>query len=217
MDIWGTLIGSDPSFKPARNEMLRSALAPGVAAGDFDVALRTADRDGDELSMATGRDVGFDQRVGLVLDRLGVGASALGDRSAYLLARQAELASAQPPRPLTPSLPSLLGAVAERMPVVLTSNTGMLPGELMRKLLRLAGFADDLWMVFSNEVGAAKPSREIFDVAVDLVGLPAGEVLHIGDNPVADVEGARAAGLQTLLVEPDGMALAARLQTMACL
>ncbi|MBO1754947.1 HAD-IA family hydrolase [Allobranchiibius sp. CTAmp26] len=195
--------------------MLRRALAPGVAGGDFDVALRAADHDGDELSMATGRDVGFDQRVGLVLDRLGVGGAALGDRSAYLMAEQAALALTHPPRPLTHRLPQLLAAVAERMPVVLTSNTGMLPGELMRKLLRLAGFRDDLGMVFSNEVGAAKPSREIFDIAVGVVAVPAPDVLHVGDNPVADVRGAGAAGLRTLLVEPDGVALAARLETIA--
>lgn len=194
--------------------MLRISLAPLVSGRDFDVALRVADRDGDELSMETGRDVGFDQRVGLVLDRLGVGAAALGDRSAYLMARQAELALAHPPRPLTPRLPQLLALVVERMPVVLTSNTGMLPGELMRKLLRLAGFRDDLGMVFSNEVGAAKPAREIFDLAVRVVAVAAEDVLHVGDNPVADVRGAAAAGLRTMLVEPDGVALAARLEAI---
>ena len=209
------MIGSDPAFKPARNEMLRAALAPRVAGHDFDVALRAADRESDEVSMASGRDVGFEQRVTVVLERVGVGAEGLGDRSAHLMEQQARLALAHPPRPLTPRLPDLLSAVAERMPVVLTSNTGMLPGELMRTLLRLAGFRDDLGMVFSNEVGAAKPAAAIFRIAVDLVGVPAADVLHVGDNPVADIQGAGAAGLRTLLVEPDGMALAARLETIA--
>lgn len=215
LDVWGTLIGSDPAFKLARGELLRAAFAPGVRLADFDVALRAADRDSDEMSMSTGRDVGFDQRVALALDRLGVSSAALSGRSAVLMQQQAVLALAHPPRLLTPLLPELLAAVAAQMPVVLTSNTGMLPGALMRKLLRLAGFAgDDLSMVFSNEVGAAKPALEIFEVAVAAVEVPAAQVLHIGDNPIADVRGGQEAGLMTLLVAPDGVALAARLEAL---
>ncbi|MEO8850426.1 MAG: HAD family hydrolase [Allobranchiibius sp.] len=215
LDIWGTLIGSDPAFKPARNELLRAAFAPAVSLADFDAALRAADRDSDELSMSTGRDVGFDARVELTLARLDVSCTGLTGRSAELMQQQAVLALAHPPRPLTPLLPGLLTAVAAQMPVVLTSNTGMLPGVLMRKLLRLAGFeVDDLSMIFSNEVGAAKPAREIFAVAVAAVGVSAEQVLHIGDNPIADVQGGQNAGLMTLLVAPDGVALAAELEEL---
>lgn len=215
LDIWGTLIGSDPAFKPARNELLRAAFAPDVCLADFDAALRAADRDSDEMSMTTGCDVGFDARVELTLARLGVSAAGLAGRSAELVQQQAVLALAHPPRPLTPLLPQLLAAVAAQMPVVFTSNTGMLPGTLMRKLLQLAGFAvDELPMVFSNEVGAAKPAREIFDIAVAAAGVPADQVLHIGDNPLADVQGGRDAGLMTLLVSPDGVALEAELEEL---
>lgn len=165
--------------------------------------------------MATGRDVGFTARVSLALERLGVSGASLPDRSAYLMAQQAALALVHPPRPATPALPELVAAVGRQMPVVLTSNTGMLPGELMRKLLRLAGFSGDLAMVFSNEVGAAKPAPEIFGIAVAALGVPAADVLHIGDNPVADVRGACDAGLQAMLVDPDGQGLQAHLQAVA--
>ncbi|MEO8750751.1 MAG: HAD family hydrolase [Allobranchiibius sp.] len=213
LDVWGTLIGSDPAFKPARNELLRAEFAPGVTPAQFDTALRGADRAADETCMTTGLDVGFDARVCLALQRLAVRSDTVPDRSAQLMARQTTLAMAHPPRPLAPELPTLVAAAARRMPIVLTSNTGMLPGVLMRDLLRLAGFdVDDLAMVFSNEVGAAKPAREIFDIAVRAVGVPAAQVLHVGDNPVADVQGGADAGLQTLLVAPDGIALAARLR-----
>lgn len=165
--------------------------------------------------MTTGRDVGFDARVSLALERLEVGSESLPDRSAYLMQQQARLALAHPPRPLVPQLPALVSALTPLLPVVLTSNTGMLPGVLMRELLGLAGFAgDDLAMVFSDEVGAAKPSREIFGVAVAVVGVSAAQVLHVGDNPVADVQGGHDAGLQTLLVAPDGVALAAHLSAL---
>lgn len=48
--------------------------------------------------------------------------------------------------------------------------------------------------------GAAKPARTIFDAAVQAGGASAGETLHVGDHPLIDVHGARAAGLRTAWV-----------------
>lgn len=213
LDIWGTLLRSDPAFKPARNELLRAALAPAVDAARFDATMRSADRAADEVCMTTGRDLDFADRVHLTLERLDrprPDTATLTD----LAAAQADLALAHPPLPLHPDLPPALDAIAARLPVVLTSNTGMLPGRLMRQLLQAAGFGG-IDGVFSNEVGSAKPDRAIFDAAlgllrnrssVETLGMPpaCANVIHIGDNPVADVQGARAAGMQAALVEPDG-------------
>lgn len=54
------------------------------------------------------------------------------------------------------------------------------------------------------EAGAAKPEREIFDQAVRRAGVDHAAVLHIGDDPVCDVAGARAAGLQAAWFNPSG-------------
>lgn len=45
--------------------------------------------------------------------------------------------------------------------------------------------------------GAAKPDAPIFEAAVAKAGVPADEVLHVGDHPEFDVAGAAAAGLRT--------------------
>jgi HAD superfamily hydrolase (TIGR01549 family) len=50
-------------------------------------------------------------------------------------------------------------------------------------------------IVSSFEAGFEKPDRRIFEVACTRLGLPAEQVLHIGDNEIDDVDGARAAGL----------------------
>ena len=55
-----------------------------------------------------------------------------------------------------------------------------------------------------GEAGAAKPSPVIFREAVRRLEVPAGEVLHVGDDPAADVEGARTAGLRTAWVNRGG-------------
>ena len=201
LDIWGTLLASDPEFKPARNAMVRDALAPGVPADVFDAAIRQADRDVDDRCVRDGIDIGFTGRVEAALVALRLPTASLAGRVPELYDAQQRLALAHPPRPLHVELPAAVAALP--VPVVLTSNTGMLPGELMRKLLVPAGFGG-LPGVFSDELGVAKPHPRMFTEACPTLGVPAADVLHIGDNPDADVTGAEAAGLRAQLVRPDG-------------
>jgi len=48
--------------------------------------------------------------------------------------------------------------------------------------------------------GAAKPDQRIFDVAVREAGVRPEEILHVGDHPNTDVDGARQAGMRTAWV-----------------
>ncbi len=57
----------------------------------------------------------------------------------------------------------------------------------------------------SAVVGVAKPDPEIFRLALDALGVPAGgAVLHVGDSLRYDVAGALAAGLQPVHMDPHG-------------
>jgi putative hydrolase of the HAD superfamily len=46
--------------------------------------------------------------------------------------------------------------------------------------------------------GAAKPDAKIFAALRDMAGVPAEEILHVGDDPITDVVGARQAGMQSV-------------------
>lgn len=61
-------------------------------------------------------------------------------------------------------------------------------------------------VVTSAEVGAPKPDRRIFEAALERAGCDAGECVHVGDSPVADVDGAQAAGIRGLLLDRSGAA-----------
>ncbi len=58
-------------------------------------------------------------------------------------------------------------------------------------------------VVISCEVGFPKPSRVIFEDAAEKLGLAPGAILHVGDSLPQDVEGARSAGFESLLVQRD--------------
>jgi len=53
-------------------------------------------------------------------------------------------------------------------------------------------------------VGVAKPDPRIFLAAAEALGLPPHEVLHVGDDPLLDVVGAREAGMRTVWLNRDG-------------
>jgi putative hydrolase of the HAD superfamily len=49
-------------------------------------------------------------------------------------------------------------------------------------------------------VGVAKPDRRLFEAALELAGVSAAEALHVGDSYEEDVVGARAAGIEPVLL-----------------
>lgn len=54
----------------------------------------------------------------------------------------------------------------------------------------------------STVVGVAKPDARIFELALDALDVPPDGAIHVGDTPGADVDGARAAGVHPVLVDP---------------
>jgi HAD superfamily hydrolase (TIGR01509 family) len=88
---------------------------------------------------------------------------------------------------------------ARGVPVCVVSNS---EGQLAEVFAEL-GIAHlfDL-IVDSQAVGVEKPDPAIFAHALAHFGLPAAEVLHLGDVIATDVVGARAAGIRAGLIDP---------------
>lgn len=66
----------------------------------------------------------------------------------------------------------------------------------------------DLYFDFylsGGQLGAYKPSKEIFDGLLGFIGRPAAETLYVGDNYYADILGARNAGLESVLLNWHGL------------
>jgi putative hydrolase of the HAD superfamily len=59
-------------------------------------------------------------------------------------------------------------------------------------------------VVTSAEFGARKPDPAIFAGALELAGVSAAKALHVGDSLDDDVAGARAAGIEPVLIRRDG-------------
>ena len=97
---------------------------------------------------------------------------------------------------LHPDTEPALDRLAARFPIVAVTNGNADPSRLNL----------DRWLlgyVRADELGVAKPAARIFHVACELLDLPPGDVLHVGDDLHTDIEGARAAGMQAAWVHRD--------------
>ncbi|MBI1846696.1 MAG: HAD-IA family hydrolase [Candidatus Rokubacteria bacterium] len=85
--------------------------------------------------------------------------------------------------------------------LAVVSNAMRTPGATLRQILEHYGllrcFAHT---TFSDEVGVRKPAAEIFALTLRAVGGEPATAVHVGDDPVLDVQGARAAGMRVIQV-----------------
>jgi putative hydrolase of the HAD superfamily len=92
-------------------------------------------------------------------------------------------------------------------------------------VLARLGLADPFEVIVTAAaIGAAKPDARPFQAALERLGSDAAQTVHVGDDPVTDIAGARAAGLSAVLLDRSGRApdsipglaeLAARLELAA--
>lgn len=93
--------------------------------------------------------------------------------------------------------------VAAAMPVGLVTNGA--PDDQRWKLQQLGLEAAFRPLLVSGEVGVAKPDAAIFRMALDALGLEAGDVWHVGDSLRHDVAGAQSAGIGAVWLNRRGL------------
>jgi putative hydrolase of the HAD superfamily len=204
LDALGTLVELEPPVEPLRRE-LRERCSVEVSAAEARVALRA------EIAFYRAHHDDASNRARLEQLR--------GRAAAALREALPERARALPLAPLTEALlaalrfrpfaevPEVLRAARERgVRLVVVSNWDV----SLHDVLEETGLAPLLdGVVTSAELGSAKPAPAIFARGLALAGVAASEALHVGDSVEHDVAGARAAGIEPLLLvragnAPDG-------------
>jgi putative hydrolase of the HAD superfamily len=75
----------------------------------------------------------------------------------------------------------------------------------VRSVLASLGLGPQLEFVLdSAEIGVEKPHRRIFEIALERARVEPAEAVHVGDLYSVDVLGARAAGIDGILLDPGG-------------
>lgn len=75
------------------------------------------------------------------------------------------------------------------------------PSPFQERNFRALGFADKFSsIVVSAAVGYSKPQQQIFQIACDQLQVSRDDCVFVGDNPVADIAGAKACGMYSVYV-----------------
>ena len=90
---------------------------------------------------------------------------------------------------------------------IISNSNGTVEEQLLRTGICQVGEGEGVRVALvldSFVVGIEKPDPAIFHHALDALGVPAARAVHVGDTGWADVEGARAAGVEPLHLDPFG-------------
>ena len=104
------------------------------------------------------------------------------------------------PPSIFPGIEDALRALSEQgLRIGLVSNTGRSWGRYLTEVQNAAGIGRYFQSrQYSDELRVRKPDPRIFEAALNGLDLPADEVVHIGDDVVADVAGAKAVGMRAV-------------------
>jgi FMN phosphatase YigB (HAD superfamily) len=97
---------------------------------------------------------------------------------------------------------SALAARSAGQRLMFLSDT-ILPGQAVAAVLRDAGYGGAIEVLTSADTRRNKASGRLFAHALEALGVTADTVLHIGDDPVSDIQRARDHGIATFQVTRD--------------
>ena len=102
---------------------------------------------------------------------------------------------------LYPYVREVLDVLRERYPlaIVTDAQSAYARGELHK--VGLLGYFDPI--IVSGDHGYRKPDRRLFQLALDGMGVVAGDALYVGNDMHRDIYGAREAGLTTVMFDSD--------------
>lgn len=212
-DLWETLITSPPELS-RRQEILRLDRLEEVliSLGHDSVsrsALEHAYREGwnrcYQLYWSADLDVPCRQQVLHLLDLMDLQGAISGDERALDRVENAYVGEVHddPPPLVAGAFETISELRASGLRIGLISNTGRIPGRMLREILefhQLAPFFDA--MVFSDEHGECKPRPSIFERLAGSLEVEPAELVFVGDHPWVDVSGARQFGMRAVHFVP---------------
>ena len=116
------------------------------------------------------------------------------------LVREIETMEIRIPPSLAEGVHNTLALLAEDYKLGIVSDTIHTQGRGLRHMLMQHGLLQYFsYFVFSDEVGAAKPSLQVFRQSALGLGLPPWQIVHVGDRESNDVEGPLSIGMRAIL------------------
>jgi putative hydrolase of the HAD superfamily len=215
-DLWLTLIKSNPLYKQQRSryffEHFNSQNKP---IEEVEHVFRQVDIMCNSINETTGKNIDADELCLMVISLINDNKICLQDIDMVLLEQQMEnLVFEYLPQiycERTVEVLAHLKSDPDRT-VSILSNTGFIKGTTLRRVLNLLGVDQYLdFQLYSDEAGLSKPNKAFFQLMLDEIAalkqISLDQIIHIGDNPKADIWGADSIGVSSLLVNSNNISI----------
>src|SRR2546426_1066915 len=209
IDFWGTLLFDPPSsdnrYKTRRMKDFETILAGAGVRTSATALDRAYDESASHLGRiwAKHRDVPVEDHVRAIvggIDRA-LATRLPGDVLAALVDAYARPILMVPPAVDDGALKALRTLRDLGYTLAVVSNTMRTPGVTLRRVLERYGLLGCFaHTAFSDETRVRKPDPAIFLGALRALGAEPARAIHVGDDAILDVEGARAAGMRVVQV-----------------
>lgn len=218
-DLWLTLIKSNPYFKIERTKIFQRDFNPaGKSIDDVARAFRQVDLMCNAVNERTGKNMDADEMYLMVISMINDNQYPLADVDINkLYADMEKLLFYYLPVVYSPVTIDTLQHLKQKGDCSLSilSNTGFIKGQTLRKVMAKLGLADFFnFQIYSDEEGMSKPNLDLFKLMVQNVKaynkpkqISLADIIHIGDNPAADIAGAHEAGLNSLLINSNNLSI----------
>lgn len=217
-DLWLTLIKSNPAFKIERTLYFQQHFNRfNKSVEEVAQVFRKVDLMVNAINEKTGKNVDADEMYLLVISIINEFTTDFQDIDLDKVSYDMEhLIMENLPVLYCPECKEVLYELkaSSLSSISLLSNTGFIKGETLRKILHeieLDVYLD--FQLYSDEVRLSKPNLAFFRLMLDTIDrslhpeLELHEVIHIGDNLRADVQGAQAAGIHSLLINSNNLSI----------
>jgi putative hydrolase of the HAD superfamily len=207
-DLWLTLIKSNPEFKIKRNLLFRDFFAVDAPIEKVTAVVRYYDVLCNTINEKTGLNFDTYEIYYLILSALNVKIDEIETEQLHLFYTETELLFLEyKPELLYPNIQTLFKEITiQQKTINILSNTAFIKGNTLRKVISHYELSEYFkFQIYSDEVGFSKPNPKIFQLVFDQINnfksLQKKEVLHIGDNIVADYNGAMSFGFDAHLLK----------------
>ncbi|MGV2449858.1 UNVERIFIED_CONTAM: HAD family hydrolase [Ralstonia mannitolilytica] len=206
-DLWLTLIKSHPEFKAKRVELFSSFFNVDKPIEQVAKTVKYYDDLCNTINEVTGGNIDTFEIYLMILGSLDVDVKQLNKENLNKFYNKSEeLFLEYKPVVIFENIHDFFEDIKNQGKTInILSNTGFIKGKTMRKFLiheNLDQYID--FHIYSDEINCSKPNPLIFQEVKNKIkdqNLAMNQILHIGDNPVADYQGAKNFGFSAHLLK----------------
>lgn len=217
-DLWLTLIKSNPAFKIERAKYFYANFnSTKKSFEEVSMVFRQVDLMVNAINEKTGKNIDAEEMYLMVISIINNYSTDFGDIDVDELYEEMDLLVLKYlPELYCVDCINVLRRIKESglSTISLLSNTGFIKGKTLRKILsalELDQFLD--FQLYSDEVRLSKPNQQFFQLMLDTIDknkhieLNLKDIIHIGDNPLADIKGAEKIGINCLQINSNHLTI----------